>query len=232
MKSHLMNKKNMAQSCRVSATAFDKWGVTPVERKGREAFYDVASVIDNRVSNAINQITDDKGEIDNDELLRVRIRLLTAQAEAQELKNERERGDVISTEFCIYALSKLASQISSIMDSLPLTMQRRFPQMTPAITMEAMTMTETEALGIIRSITGISQQADEQATQPDTVTAENYARVMAEVMRRDGIELNGVDIRNIRTRVLEMLSYRRRVQMYQEKEKITYQWKKPERLRR
>ncbi|HCO0065302.1 TPA: terminase small subunit, partial [Escherichia coli] len=84
-------------------------------------------------SNAINQITDDKGEIDNDELLRVRIRLLTAQAEAQELKNERERGDVISTEFCIYALSKLASQISSIMGSLPLTMQRSFPQMTPAM---------------------------------------------------------------------------------------------------
>ncbi|HHF9423572.1 TPA: terminase small subunit, partial [Escherichia coli] len=64
---------------------------------------------------------------------RVRIRLLTAQAEAQELKNERERGDVIDTEFCMYVLSKLASQISSIMDSLPLTMQRRFPQMTPAM---------------------------------------------------------------------------------------------------
>lgn len=116
MKSHLMNKKTMAQSCRVSATAFDKWGVTPVERKGREAFYDVASVIDNRVNNAISQLTNDKGEIDDDELLRVRIRLLTAQAEAQELKNERDRGDVIDTEFCMYALSKLASQISSIMD--------------------------------------------------------------------------------------------------------------------
>ncbi|EKY6395792.1 terminase small subunit [Escherichia coli] len=133
MKSHLMNKKNMAQSCRVSATAFDKWRVIPVERKGREAFYDVASVIDNRVSNAINQVTNDKGEIDDDELLRVRIRLLTAQAEAQELKNERDRGDVIDTEFCMYALSKLASQISSIMDSLPLTMQRSFPQITPAM---------------------------------------------------------------------------------------------------
>ncbi|EGO4198396.1 terminase small subunit [Escherichia coli] len=133
MKSHLMNKKTMAQSCRVSATAFDKWGVTPVERKGREAFYDVASVIDNRVSNAIDQVTNDKGDIDDDELLRVRIRLLTAQAEAQELKNERERGDVIDTEFCMYALSKLASQISSIMDSLPLTMQRNFPQMPPAM---------------------------------------------------------------------------------------------------
>ena len=132
MKSHLMNKKNMAKSCRVSATAFDKWGVTPVERKGREAFYDVASVIDNRVNNAISQLTNDKGDID-DELLRVRIRLLTAQAEAQELKNERDRGDVIDTEFCLYALSKLASQISSIMDSLPLTMQRSFPQITHAM---------------------------------------------------------------------------------------------------
>ncbi|EJI1470383.1 TPA: hypothetical protein IGQ46_002300 [Escherichia coli] len=94
-------------------------------------------------------------------------------------------------------------------------------------------MTEAEMLKMIRRITGASQTTGKQeATQPDSVIAENYARVVAEVMRRDGIELNGVDMRNIRTRVLEMLSYRRRVQMYQEKEKITYHWKKPERLRR
>ncbi|GAB0664683.1 hypothetical protein BT09C10_06050 [Escherichia coli] len=105
------------------------------------------------------------------------------------------------------------------------------PQGGPAITMEA--MTETEALGIIRSITGISQQAGEQeATQPDSVIAENYACVVAEVMRRDGIELNGVDMRNIRTRVLELLAYRRRSQQRRESAKNTYQWKKPERLRR
>lgn len=107
------------------------------------------------------------------------------------------------------------------------------PQGGPAITMEDMTMTETEALGIIRSITGISQQAGEQeATQPDSVIAENYVRVVADVMRRDGIELNGVDMRDIRIRVLELLAYRRRVAMYQESAKNTYQWKKPERLRR
>ena len=93
-------------------------------------------------------------------------------------------------------------------------------------------MTEAEITGLIRRVAGISQLADEQAAQPDTVTAENYARVVAEVMRRDGIELNGVDMRNIRTRVLELLAYRRRVEMYREKEKITYHWKKPERLRR
>ncbi|EHP64194.1 hypothetical protein HMPREF0986_03828 [Escherichia coli 4_1_47FAA] len=82
-------------------------------------------------------------------------------------------------------------------------------------------MTEAEMLKMIRRVTGASQAAGKQeATQPDSVIAGNYARVVAEVMRRDGIELNGVDMRNIRTRVLEMLSYRRRVQMYQEKEKL------------
>ncbi|MEF9759654.1 hypothetical protein RBH48_14030 [Escherichia coli] len=93
-------------------------------------------------------------------------------------------------------------------------------------------MTEAEMLGLIRRVAGISQQADERATQPDSVTAENYARVVAEVMRRDGIQLNDTDMRDIRIRVLEMLAYRRRVQTYREKAKITYHWKKPERLRR
>lgn len=81
-------------------------------------------------------------------------------------------------------------------------------------------MTETDLLKIIRRITGISQQPDEQATQPDSVIAENYARVVAEVMRRDGIELNGVDMRNIRTRVLELLAYRRRSQQRRRARKI------------
>ncbi|EEY5896636.1 hypothetical protein EU712_18555 [Escherichia coli] len=94
-------------------------------------------------------------------------------------------------------------------------------------------MTEAKMLKMIRRVTGASQTTDKQeAIQPDSVIAENYARIVAEVMRRDDIELNGVDMRDIRIRVLEMLSYRRRVQMYRESEKKTYQWKKPERLRR
>ncbi|EEQ2187864.1 hypothetical protein ACU4Y7_004672 [Escherichia coli] len=93
-------------------------------------------------------------------------------------------------------------------------------------------MTEAEILGLIRRAGRISQQTDEQAMQPDSMTAENYVRVVAEVMRRDGIQLNDTDMRDIRIRVLEMLAYRRRVQIYREKEKITYHWKKPERLRR
>ncbi|EER3142078.1 hypothetical protein F9J14_004854, partial [Escherichia coli] len=79
---------------------------------------------------------------------------------------------------------------------------------------------------------GISQQVDEQVTQPDSMTADNYVRVVVEVMRGDGIQLNDVDMRNIRTRVLELLAYRRRSQQRRESAKNTYQWKTPERLRR
>ncbi|EFD1378332.1 hypothetical protein CPU67_004882, partial [Escherichia coli] len=71
-----------------------------------------------------------------------------------------------------------------------------------------------------------------QATQPDSMTADNYVRVVVEVMRGDGIQLNDVDMRNIRTRVLELLAYRRRSQQRRESAKNTYQWKTPERLRR
>ncbi|HHF9412671.1 TPA: hypothetical protein ACU18S_004826, partial [Escherichia coli] len=83
-------------------------------------------------------------------------------------------------------------------------------------------MTESELLGLIRRVTGIKQPSSKQeATQPDSVIAENYARVVAEMMRRDGIELNGVDMRDIRIRVLELLAYRRRSQQRRESAKNT-----------
>lgn len=37
----LLNKSDMASSIGISVQAFDKWGVPPVERRGREVFYDV-----------------------------------------------------------------------------------------------------------------------------------------------------------------------------------------------
>ncbi|EFE0071390.1 hypothetical protein F2N69_23390 [Escherichia coli] len=91
-------------------------------------------------------------------------------------------------------------------------------------------MTESEILRLIRRACGISHQHDEQATQPGSVTAENYARVVAEVMWRDGIELNGQDCLVIRTKVLAILAARRR--QGQRQNVASYQWKKPDRLRR
>ena len=91
-------------------------------------------------------------------------------------------------------------------------------------------MTESELLKVICHAGGVSHQHDEQATQPGSVTAENYARVVAEVMWRDGIELNGQDCLVIRTKVLAILAARR--WQGQRPNVASYQWKKPDRLRR
>lgn len=44
----------------------------------------------------------------------------------QELQTKRKNGKVIDTEFIIWALSRLAGEISSILDGLPLTFDRAF----------------------------------------------------------------------------------------------------------
>lgn len=129
MTQHLLNKKNMAKSCKVGITAFDKWGIEPVQRKGREAFYDVDSVLRNRLDNELSKLVGQGDDIDDLELLKARIRLTNAQADAQELKNARESGEVVDTAFCTFVLSAIAGEIASIMDSIPLSVSRRFPEL-------------------------------------------------------------------------------------------------------
>lgn len=126
---HLLNKKNMAKSCKIGVTAFDKWGVEPAQRAGREVLYDVASVVRNRVENEVGKIVERGGDVDDAEFLKARIRLISAQADAQELKNARETGEVIETAFATYALAKLSGEVGSIMDSLPLAISRKYPGM-------------------------------------------------------------------------------------------------------
>ncbi|ENU2480204.1 terminase small subunit, partial [Shigella flexneri] len=57
--------------------------------------------------------------------------LTAEQAVAQQLKNQVSKGNLIDTGFCIFALSKLAMALSSTLDSIPLSMQRQFPDLTP-----------------------------------------------------------------------------------------------------
>ena len=56
-----------------------------------------------------------------------RHRLTRAQADAQELKNARDSAEVVETAFCTFVLSRIAGEIASILDGLPLSVQRRFP---------------------------------------------------------------------------------------------------------
>lgn len=83
-----------------------------------------------RAVKAIREEDADGEEADRDEKLqKARIRLTEAQAYAQELKNLKEDRLVVDTAFCTFALSRLANDIASILDGIPLAMQRRYPDM-------------------------------------------------------------------------------------------------------
>ncbi|CAD6110880.1 prophage Qin DNA packaging protein NU1-like protein [Escherichia coli] len=76
--------------------------------------------------------TDDDGNSDYEEkLLIARWKLTEEQAIAQQLKNQVTEGKLIDSGFCVFALSKLAMALSSTLDTIPLSMQRQFPDLTP-----------------------------------------------------------------------------------------------------
>ncbi|WP_105493759.1 terminase small subunit [Escherichia coli] len=145
-----VNKKRLAEIFGVDTRTIERWqtqGLPHVSGggKGVEVTFDSSQVIEWYVQRE-KEIENEKLRSELDDLRAVgesdlqpgtteyeRYRLTKAQADGQELKNARETGEVIDTGFCMYALSKLAQQISTIMNSLPITMQRQFPAMTPAM---------------------------------------------------------------------------------------------------
>ncbi|HBQ8048208.1 DNA-packaging protein [Klebsiella pneumoniae subsp. pneumoniae] len=128
----LLNKSDMASSIGISVQAFDKWGVPPVERRGREVFYDVKTVLEiDRERRQQNQKSSE-GEDDLEEkLLQARVDLTEEQAIAQRLKNRVTEGKLIDAAFCTFALSRVAMELSSTLDGIPLAMQRQFPDLSP-----------------------------------------------------------------------------------------------------
>ncbi|MDN6323513.1 MAG: terminase small subunit [Halomonas sp.] len=129
-----LNKTQMAASLGISVQAFDKWGVQPTARIGRSAYFDVRSVLDNRLANtAARQPAADESE-DIDPLIEQKREqeeyLLTRERRiGQQQKNEMAARQVVPAEFAIFTLSRMASQIASILDTLPLTMKRKHPDL-------------------------------------------------------------------------------------------------------
>jgi|SRR5690554_158319 len=135
---HWLNRKQMAASLGISVTAFDKWGIEPIARIGREVFFDCRSVLNAKLAEAeAKQQPQQPDEIDGealDPLLSYRkeqeeYKLLKARREAQELRNDRDARRVVPVEFAIYALTGTASQIATIFDTLPLTIRRKHPEL-------------------------------------------------------------------------------------------------------
>ena len=62
-------------------------------------------------------------------LTQERLRLTAAQAEGQELKNEVTKRKSVPTDFAVFVFSRIAAEIASGLDTLPLTLKRRHPDL-------------------------------------------------------------------------------------------------------
>ncbi len=141
-----VNKKHLSEIFGVSVRTIQNWqdqGM-PVARgggKGNEVLYESSAAIewysarDAAIENEkLRKEVEDfrlasesdlqPGTIDYE-----RHRLTRAQADAQELKNAKDSAEVVETAFCTFVLSRMAGEVASILDGVPLSVQRRFPEL-------------------------------------------------------------------------------------------------------
>jgi phage terminase Nu1 subunit (DNA packaging protein) len=128
-----LNKSRMADSLGITTQAFDKWGVTPVAKIGRESFYDVRSVLDNR----LNHKSDKHQPLDNngdpiDPLIEYKqaqqkLRLTTEQADAQAMRNQVKAKKLVPVDFNVFALGKFGAAFGSALDTVHVKVKRRCP---------------------------------------------------------------------------------------------------------
>jgi phage terminase Nu1 subunit (DNA packaging protein) len=125
-----LNKKNMADSLGITVQAFDKWGVTPVAKIGREAFFDVRSVVDNRLKHQGGKQQPGSEEVDPLIGYKIdceRLRLTREQADAQARKNRVGDKELVPVGFMVFALASLSSQLASTLNTIHKSVKRKHP---------------------------------------------------------------------------------------------------------
>lgn len=137
-----LNKSEMAKSLGISPQAFDKWGVEPAAKIGREVFYTAQAVLQNRLDNAAEKRQpeglDEDGldPLAEKKLLQERLRLTAAQAYAQEQKNKVQDKELVPVPFATFALARIAAKIGSKLETVCKTVRSRLPD-TPPVVLEA-----------------------------------------------------------------------------------------------
>ena len=123
-----LNKTQMSKALGISTQAFDKWGVDPVGKVGRETFFLVANLVDNRLE--YHNQKHPTRKFDPKEFVAQRTRLTKAQADAQEMKNAVMRRELAPVELLEMALATMSAQVSSILQSIPARVKKRVPSLT------------------------------------------------------------------------------------------------------
>lgn len=124
---HWLNKSESAKSLGISVQAFSQWGVRPVAKIGRESFYTIRDILDNRLEHQAEQMRDAFSDPEAEGLDAQRLRLTKAQAENMEIKNEIAKGRTAPIEIIQVVLSRISGEAAGELDSIPLNIKRKHP---------------------------------------------------------------------------------------------------------
>ena len=128
---HWLTQTQMSDYLCVARQTLFRWGVKPVSKIGSHSYFTIQDVIDNRVENALKGSKDVAGGVpETDTFEYERYRLTKLQADAQELKNKINQQEVAPIDFIAFVLSGVAAEMAGIIDSLPLNLIRRHPELT------------------------------------------------------------------------------------------------------
>lgn len=128
MTEHLLNKKTMAKSLGISTQAFDKWDVKPCHKEGRQVYFSVADVVNNRLENyqSKHQPKDAEGL----DIVAERARLTFHQANIAELDEEIKRGELIPSEVVEQVWSDMVASFRAKILSIPTKAAHQFVALT------------------------------------------------------------------------------------------------------
>ncbi|WP_407201000.1 terminase small subunit [Citrobacter freundii] len=140
-----VNKKHLSEIFGVSVRTIQNWqdqGM-PVARgggKGNEVLYESSAAIewysarDAAIENEkLRKEVEDFRLASESDLQPVRLTMsVTASPERRQTpgtKNAKDSAEVVETAFCTFVLSRMAGEVASILDGVPLSVQRRFPEL-------------------------------------------------------------------------------------------------------
>lgn len=121
---HWLNKSQLAKSLGISTQAFDKWGVQPVAKIGRENFYLVRDVLDNRLAHMAAR---QPAALDPEDYDAQRTRLTKEQADQLEMKNAVTRREQAPVQLLEWALAEMAQRVSAVLGAIPSKIKKRVP---------------------------------------------------------------------------------------------------------
>lgn len=132
----LVNKSTLVASLGISSQAFDKWGVEAREKRGRENFYAVHDVVQNRIENMLSNQSKPGvkkpskntpiDQLDEDLL---RAEKLSEEVRALKLKNDILEARSVPVEIATEVLVGIISEQVAILETIPLLVKRRNPEM-------------------------------------------------------------------------------------------------------